>query len=131
MPLGVITSPIPIPYGTTVSLMARIRGLNGALITPAAVSTITYLLWNMSDDTRVMPSSSTRSLTVSDVVSDIQQNTAIWSADGPDNLGPDGRHGFVFKYDVPATDTTSATAGDHLRATITFTFTDVSVLVQL
>ena len=132
MPLGVITSPVPIPYGTTVSLMARIRGLNGALITQATLSSITYLLWNQSDNTRVQPSSSTRALTVSAVVFDsIQQNTAVWSVDGPDTLGIDSRHGYVFRYDVPSTDTTSAEAGDNLQATITFTFTDGSVLVQL
>lgn len=132
MPLGIITAPTPIPYGTTISLMARIRGLNGALITQTTVDTVTYLLWNMTTDARVMPASGTRSLVVSSVIyNSLQMNTALWSADGPDVLGADSRHGYNFKYDVPATDTASTESLAILRATCTFTFSDSSVLVQL
>lgn len=79
--VGIITGIVT--AGSGVTIMARIRGVNGSLITQASLSTITYAIRDLTDGA----TDSTGSLTISSVVFDsLQQASDRWtisSADTP------------------------------------------------
>lgn len=72
------------------SLMARVVGNNGASITQAGISTITYAVYDLHAGTEIVASTS---LTVSAVVFDTLQTDARWTEDTT---------GYNFRHDIAA-----------------------------
>lgn len=91
--------------GTTVALsgvtlLARVRGAAGSLITQSSISTITYSVSNLTAGT----TSGSTSLTVSAVVfNDLQQDDPRWTKDSASDPGIDGSYGYNFAATIPAT----------------------------
>ena len=91
-------------FGTTVglsgaTLMARVRGAAGQLITQASLTSVAYVV---TDRTTGTVGTST-ALTVSAVVfNSLQQGNPRWTQDDANNLGPDGTHGYNFLATIPA-----------------------------
>lgn len=77
------------------SLMARIKGGDGANITQASISSIAYSVFSLSTTNGVTTGTETTTgtLTVSDVVFDTLQTDARWGKDST---------GYNFRWDVPA-----------------------------
>lgn len=115
-----------VPGNAGVALMARIRAASGALLTQAATSSITYSVYNIQgerdgsgDPTQVLGSTSQ---TVSEVVfNSLQQDGNLWTRDSAANLGPDGSHGFNYRFVVPATYFSVASSGDWFRVNVVIT----------
>lgn len=83
-----------------VTLMARVRGNGGGLITRASLSTITYTVRDLTNATTI---ASAQSLTVASVVFDsLQQADPRWSRDSAAYPGGDSTHGFNFLATIPA-----------------------------
>lgn len=83
-----------------VTLMARVRGHNGALITQASLTAITYTVRNLTLATTV---TSAQSLTVSSVIFDsLQQGDTSWDVDSAAEPGRDGSWGYNFRATIPA-----------------------------
>lgn len=98
MALSVITGSVTAKSGVTI--MGRIRGANGALITQASLSTIAYVVSDLTAGT----TSSSTSATISSVVFDsLQQTDPRWTKDNQFNLGTDGAYGYNFAITIPAT----------------------------
>lgn len=88
-----------IPTGTGVTLLARLRGAAGALVTQASLSSIAWTALELTAGTEL----GTGTWTVSEVVYDsLQQGDPRWSADDASNPGEDGEHGFNFAATVAA-----------------------------
>lgn len=85
-------------------LMARVTGNDGAAITQASLSTITYKVFDLKTEV------STGSLTISSVVFDTLQTDARWTVDST---------GYNFRWDAPASLFT--TSGHQYRVEIRFT----------
>lgn len=89
MSLKVITGTIFEDGGATI--LARIVGWDGNNLTQASLTGITYVIKNLNTDTVVVASTA---LTVSTVIYDTLQTTAIWSEDST---------GFNFKHHIADT----------------------------
>lgn len=95
---------LPVLTGATVArsgatLMARIRGANGQLITRASMSTIAYVVSDLTAGT----TGSSSSLVVASVVfNSLQQEDPRYTQDNECNPGPDGAWGYNFMTVIPA-----------------------------
>lgn len=129
MPVAIITPATPdarVPTATDTALMARIaaRGTS-TLITQASLSTIAYVLKDLTAGTTI----TSGSLTVSAVVFDsLQQLDPAWTRDDASTPTPDGVWGYNFRQVVAAANISSQ--DHHYESRVTFTFTDGTVLVQ-
>lgn len=95
--LGPLTGSARCLSGAT--LMARIRGNDGQLLTRASVSTITYTVTDTTGPAAV----GTAPLTVSSTVFDnLQQSDPRWTRDSADYPGSDGAWGYNFACVIPA-----------------------------
>lgn len=82
-----------------VTLLARIRGNGGNLITQASLSSITYAIRDLTD----AETDSTGSFTISDVIfDDLQQDDQLWHQDTAIRPGPDESYGYNFKATLSA-----------------------------
>ncbi len=96
---SVIAGPA-IPAKSGVTLLARLRGQDGNLITRASLSTITYTVSELVAGATL----GTGTFTISSVIFDsLQQNDARWSQDDAGNPGPDGTFGFNFAATLAST----------------------------
>lgn len=95
---SVITGP-QVPARTGAVLLARVRGGDGRLVTRASLSSIGYVVSDVTGGSSLGSGSFTVSSTVYD---SLQQNDPRWKEDDADNLGPDGAHGFNFAATLPA-----------------------------
>lgn len=118
-----------VPGNAGVALMARIRGNSFSLITQAAVTGITYSVYDIQallndpDDSTLTATQvvSSTSMTVSSVIYDsLQQTDGLWTKDGPGNLGSDGSWGYNFKFVVPASSFTVARSGNKHQVDVVF-----------
>jgi hypothetical protein len=83
--------------GTT--LMARLRGQNGVLVTQGTLLSITYTITNITTGAAV----GSGTLVVSTVIFDsLQQNDPRWKQDSAAKPGLDGVWGFNFLAQIPA-----------------------------
>ncbi len=99
IPVNPITG-APIPGRTGVSLLARIRMANGALLTQASLTTLAYTVSDLTNGTALGAST----FTIASVVFDsLQQNDPRWQVDSATEPGSDGSHGFNFLAVLPAT----------------------------
>jgi len=98
--------------------MRRIRSAADVDITQATISTITYVVYDLADDSVVTASTS---LTVADVVFDTLQITNAWTSQGGDATG------YNFGAELPGTNW--PTSGKLLRVEITFTPTSGSAFM--
>ena len=95
---------LPVITGATVArsgatIMARIRGANGQLITRASMSTIAYVVSDLTAGT----TGSSSSLVVASVVfNSLQQDDPRYTQDNECNPGPDGEWGYNFMTVIPA-----------------------------
>ena len=96
-------------------LMRRIRSAADVDITQATISTITYVVYDLADDSVVTTSTS---LTVASVVFDTLQVTDAWTSQGGDATG------YNFGAELPGTNW--VTSGKLLRVEFTFTPTSGS-----
>lgn len=87
-----------------VVLMARVIGANGVKITQALLTSIAYMLTDLTART----SGSTRALTISSVVYDTYQTDAGWTEDST---------GYNFRYTIPAADLAWTPAFDDVTET--------------
>lgn len=89
-----------IPGKTGVTLMARLRGAAGALVTGASLSSIGYTVSDLTDGTAL----GSGTFTVSAVLFDsLQQGDARWSKDSAGRPGADGAWGYNFLASLAAT----------------------------
>jgi len=101
--LGVVTGVGILRSGIT--LLARIRGQDGRLITQASLSSITFTVRDVTTSTTI---TSAQALTISSVIFDsLQQSDPRWDKDDADNLGSDGSHGYNFRATIPASNFTA------------------------
>ena len=118
MTIGILTGTVH--AGSGVCLMARLRGLDGNLVTQASLSSITYAIRDLTDAV----TDSTGSLTISSVIFDsLQQNDLRWRKDSQSRPGPDGQHGYNFRTVMGATlfgEFTVATASPYRVSPSTF-----------
>ena len=84
--------------GSGVTVLARLRGQTGALVTRASLSSITYTV----SDLRAGAVVGTGSLTPSAAVFDDLQTDARWTQDSEARPGPDGAWGYNFAGTLPA-----------------------------
>ena len=94
---GLITGSVRALSGST--LMARIRGNNGTLLTQASVSSIVWTCTNLA--TAIVSASGTLVVSQS-VYNDLQQADPRWTRDSADAPGPDGYFGYNFAFGLPA-----------------------------
>lgn len=92
MAVGIITGVVVAKSGVT--LMARIRGNAGTLITQATLSSISYAVTNLTAAASVGTGTFTISATVFD---DLQQNDPRWRRDSASSPGEDDAHGYNFR----------------------------------
>ena len=112
-----------------VAIMARLRGNDGNLVTQGSLDTISYVVYDVQAvlDTGNRGGSGTvvtasTALTVSSVIFDsLQQNSQLWTADGPHRLGPDGTWGFNFRAILAATSFTVANSAKTHQVDVLFT----------
>ena len=92
----IVTGVVPARSGVT--LLARIQGNDGNLITQASISSIAYRVADVSNGTQ----GSSTALTVSaSVYNTLQRNDPRWNMDSEDAPGADGRWGFNFEATIP------------------------------
>ena len=88
-----------------VTLMARLLGQGGALVTRASLSTIQYSVRDLTKGST--ETALTSAGAVADLVfNDLQQGDARWelaTGEDADNVGPDGRHGYNMAITLAAT----------------------------
>lgn len=85
--------------GSGVTVLARLRGNDGGLVTQASLTSIAYSVANLTSGSVL----GTGSFTVSDSVYDsLQQGDARWTQDSESRPGPDGSHGYNFAATIPA-----------------------------
>lgn len=102
--------------GSGVSLLARLLGNDGNLLTQASLSSIAYSVYNVTDSA----SGGAGTLTVSSVIFDsLQQSDRRWRVDSIDRPGVDGRYGYNFAATLAASLFTSG--GDVHQVDVTFT----------
>ena len=90
--LSVITAPA-VPGGTGVTVLARLRGADGQLVTQASLASVTYSVADLTSGEVL----GTGTVTISSAVyDDLQQGDPRWTADGVNAVGDDGEHGFNF-----------------------------------
>lgn len=95
---SLITGVATIKSGVT--LMARVRGNAGSLITQASFSSISFTVRDLTNGTTIV---SGVALTISSVVfNTLQQGDPSWDKDSSINLGKDGSYGYNFKTTIPA-----------------------------
>lgn len=95
---GKITTGV-ILAGSGVTLMARIAGVAGNLLTQASVSSISYQVTNLT----LGQVAGSGTLTVSQVVfNSLVQNDPRWTADSASQPGADGLWGYNFLTTLPA-----------------------------
>jgi len=88
-----------VPGKSGVTLLARLRGSDGRLVTRASLSSIAYTVSDLSAGTSLGTGTFTISTTVYD---SLQQGDPRWSADSAREPGPDGSHGYNFAAELPA-----------------------------
>jgi hypothetical protein len=94
---GLITGSARALSGAT--LMARIRGNQGTLITQASILSVGWTCTNLATGI----ASGTGTLTVTQVVfNNLQQSDPRWTRDSSDTPGPDGQWGYNFAFALPA-----------------------------
>ena len=111
--------------GSGVTVLARLRGQDGALVTRASLSSIAYSVANLTTGAVL----GTGTFTISSAVFDSLQSDARWTQDTEARPGPDGSHGYNFAATLPAslfaTSTLSATAAQaappRIQADVLFT----------
>jgi hypothetical protein len=111
--------------GSGVTILARLRGQDGSLVTQASLTSIAYSVANLTEGEVV----GTGSLTVSTCVYDSLQTDARWTQDTASRPGPDGATGYNFAATLPAslfpeTTLTSAVARSappRVQVDVTFT----------
>lgn len=114
--------------GSGVTLLARLRGQDGSLVTRASLSSISYSVANLTAGTVL----GTGSLTVSSTVFDDLQTDARWTQDTANRPGPDGASGYNFAATLPAslfpatTLTAAAARSAPPRIQVDIVFTPVS-----
>lgn len=81
-----------------VTLLARIRGQSGQLVTPASVSSIAYAVTDL-DAGLVL---GTGTFAASTVLSGLVQGDPRWAADSPSSPGADGASGYNWAATLPA-----------------------------
>lgn len=113
--MSIVTSRA-LPGSTGVTLLARIVGNDGELVTQASITSIAYTVWDLTTDESVATSTS---LTVATVVFDSLQTDAVWTKDTADEPGPDDRAGYNFKATIPAA--TITPDGDRFQIDVKFT----------
>jgi hypothetical protein len=89
----------PIPAQMGVTLLARIRGVNGAYITQASVVQIT---WTVLDVTAGVTLGTGSFTTTAAIYDSLQQQDPRWERDTAANPGPDGAWGYNFAATLPA-----------------------------
>lgn len=88
-----------VPGQSGVTLLARVRGSDGRLITQASLSSIAYTVSDLTNG----ESLGTGTFTISSTVYDsLQQGDPRWSADSAARPGADGSHGYNFAGELPA-----------------------------
>jgi len=88
-----------IPGATGVTLLARIRGANGQLVTRASLASLAYAAIDLTTGSIL----GSGSLAVSDVIFDsLVVGDYRWQIDGPSAPGPDGSAGYNFLAVLPA-----------------------------
>jgi hypothetical protein len=119
MPIPIIVSQA-IPAKTGVTLLARVRGGAGLLITQASISSITLVVTDLTKEKAAAGSGAITSLAlvVANTVYDALQWYGIWTQDGPNNPSPpapfgDGSYGWNVQTTVPAAN--FANGGDRYR----------------
>lgn len=116
--LPIITA-LAIPGRSGVTLMARIVGNTGDLITQASISSIAYGVTDLDDDNT---SITTGTQTVASVIFDsLQQTDNAWTVDDADNLGEDGRWSYNYKWTLAGTVVTVALSGHRFQIDVRFT----------
>lgn len=99
------------------TLLARIRGNAGELITQASLSAIAYTVRNLTSATTIALD---QALTISACIFDnLQQFDPRWDRDSQSRPGPDGAHGFNFCAVIPATNFTGYTVGSDAPYVVT------------
>ena len=97
MGLGVITGTVV--QASDVSLLARIRGAAGALITQASLSAIA---WQVSDLTAGVVLGSGTFAVATSVFDSLVQNDPRWTMDSQQQPGADGAFGYNFAATIAA-----------------------------
>ena len=87
--LSVITGVIVAGSGAT--LMARLRGNAGQLVTQASLTSISYTVTDLTAGTVSSPVTVSVAACVFD---NLQQGDPRWSKDSANDPGPDGEHGY-------------------------------------
>lgn len=140
MPLGLIRASQPIPTGTDVALLARLRAQSYALVTQA---TLTSIAWTVTD-TVLGTLLGNGTFTISQVIFDtLVKSDPSWSRDGPPIFAPENAYGFPgsvvgtdqqwgynFRGIIPGSVVPLTSAGNDLQADVTFTFVGGEVLKQ-
>lgn len=117
------------------TLYARIRSKSG-LVTQATVSSISYSIYDLTDQA----SQTTGTFTVSSVIFDsLQQDDPRWTTDSAERPGTDGSYGYNFRATISAGDfsdvDTYSKTGDpkphQYQVDVKFTLADGQVLVHV
>lgn len=104
-----------ITAGSTVALLARVRGANGQLITQSSVASIGYQVVNLA--TGAIVDTGTFSPT-SAVFNSLVTNDPRWTCDSQQQPGADGASGYNFLGTLPGADfATTTPAAPGLSAT--------------
>jgi hypothetical protein len=104
----------PVPGHTGIVLLARIAGAGGVPITAASISAVSVVVTDLTQVAAGQAGSvSTYTPSPATVVFDDLQQTAIWTADGPDQRGKDGSWGYNWLFTIPASDL--ANSGDRFQ----------------
>ncbi len=107
-----------LPGKTGVILLARIVGTSGVPITQATISSIAYVVQNVTQATVAQASTA---MTVSSVIFDNLVTTDdAWKVDSPTSPGPDLLSGYNFKFTVPASVLSPTADLDEYRVDVTF-----------
>lgn len=96
--LGVISGTVV--AGAAVTLLARIRGVAGQLVTVASLSSISYTVTDLTAGVQI---ASNQPLPAPVVIFDaLIQGDPRWTRDTPSFPGPDGASGYNFATTLPA-----------------------------
>lgn len=116
-----------IPSGTGTTLLARLRTQSGQLLTRASVSGTSWRASNLTRGTYL----GAGAFAATCVLDELRQNDPRWTADGPNDLGADGAHGYNFLASLPASlvalaslepaDPLAYPRGDTIQIDVTFT----------
>lgn len=98
MPARPVISGQAIPLASGVTLLARIQGQGGALVTQASLTSVGYVVSNLTTGLQV----GSGAPVAASCIYDSLQIDPRWTVDSQAQPGPDGRWGYNFALVLPA-----------------------------